>query len=127
MKCENCGYELHDNDLFCTNCGKQVPIKDLNFKTQPAPTTKNPKPIQTEKNGGVTESIFSIILSVLGVCCLVGSLYFIFWGIETKLDGFLIAAIASPDIILGIVLLALADISRKIEILLKRSLPNDAY
>ena len=50
MKCSNCGKELNEGEVFCTNCGAKVTDQTQNSNPNPAP---NPAPtFQNNVNTG---------------------------------------------------------------------------
>ena len=58
MKCKNCGNELKENDIFCSQCGKR--IDDNN-----EPIIENNEPVVDYKKANILTAISAILIFVL--------------------------------------------------------------
>lgn len=59
MKCKNCGNELKENDIFCSQCGKRI---DENNND---PIIENSKPITDYKKANILTVISAVLILVI--------------------------------------------------------------
>lgn len=100
MVCPKCGSKVSDGDSFCTNCGTNIVS---------AKTYVNDKQQYEQK-----ESILSVLLYFLGVCCIVLSIYLFISCLSNKTGILYNLSTSIPLLILGVILFSLGYIVQKV-------------